>query len=45
MILEKIRTAFPHQNRTEEQDMLIGSSCLALTDNERKEIGSVTLFL
>ena len=38
MILEKIRTAFPEINRTPEQDLLIGSTCLALTDQERDTI-------
>ncbi|MGB7128135.1 MAG: hypothetical protein WBD50_03470, partial [Candidatus Rhabdochlamydia sp.] len=38
MILEKIRTAFPEINRTQEQDLLIGSTCLALTDQERDTI-------
>jgi hypothetical protein len=38
MILEKIRTAFPEINRTQEQDLLIGSTCLALTDQERDAI-------
>lgn len=38
MILEKIRTIFPEANRTREQDLLIGSSCLALTDKERETI-------
>ncbi|MEK7340216.1 MAG: U-box domain-containing protein [Candidatus Rhabdochlamydia sp.] len=38
MILQKIRTCLPERIRTEEQDMLIGDTCLALTDKERKEI-------
>lgn len=38
MILEKIRTTFPETNRTQDQDLLIGSSCLALTDKERDTI-------
>jgi len=38
MILEKIRTTFPESIRTQEQDLLIGSSCLALTDQERDTI-------
>ena len=38
MILEKIRTTFPEINRTQEQDLLIGSTCLALTDQERDTI-------
>ncbi|MGL4540395.1 MAG: U-box domain-containing protein [Candidatus Rhabdochlamydia sp.] len=38
MTLETIRTIFPEANRTQEQDMLIGSSCLALTDKERSII-------
>ena len=36
MILEKMRTVFLEINRTQEQDLLIGSSCLALTDKERE---------
>lgn len=38
MLLEKIRTIFPEANRTQEQDLLIGSSCLALTNKERETI-------
>lgn len=41
MILEKIRTAFPESNRTPEQDLLIGSTCLALTDQERNTINNL----
>lgn len=43
MILEKIRTVFPENHRTQEQDLLIGSSCLALTDKERETIESLNL--
>ncbi|MGB7128605.1 MAG: hypothetical protein WBD50_05905 [Candidatus Rhabdochlamydia sp.] len=41
MILDKIRTAFPEINRTPEQDLLIGSTCLALTDQERNTINNL----
>lgn len=41
MILEKIRTAFPEINQTQEQDLLIGSTCLALTDKERDTIENI----
>ena len=41
MTLGKIRAAFPESNRTPEQDLLIGSSCLALTDKERKAIENI----
>lgn len=33
--LETIRNLFPSVTRTSEQDMLIGSSCLSLTEEER----------
>jgi hypothetical protein len=38
MILQKIRNYLPQGIRTEEQDLLIGDTCLALTDKEREEI-------
>lgn len=38
MILQTIRNCLPEVVRTEEQDLLIGDTCLALTDKERKEI-------
>ena len=38
MILQTIRACLPEGVRTREQDLLIGDTCLALTDNERKEI-------
>lgn len=41
MILEKIRAVFPEANRTLEQDLIIGSTCLALTPEERNTIENV----
>jgi hypothetical protein len=41
MILEKIRAVFPEANRTLEQDLIIGSTCLALTPKERNTIENV----
>ncbi len=38
MILQTIRTYLPQGVRTEQQDLLIGDACLALTDKEREEI-------
>ncbi|MGL4540375.1 MAG: hypothetical protein ACRCU0_05300 [Candidatus Rhabdochlamydia sp.] len=38
MSLEILRTTFPKTIRTEEQDLIIGDSCLALTEKERYEI-------
>lgn len=38
MILQTIRTYLPEGVRTEQQDLLIGDTCLALTDKEREEI-------
>ncbi len=41
MTLGKIRAVFPEDNRTPDQDLLIGSNCLALTDKERNLIESI----
>ncbi|KAG6559264.1 hypothetical protein RHABOEDO_001867 (plasmid) [Candidatus Rhabdochlamydia oedothoracis] len=38
MILQTIRTCLPEGVRTDQQDLLIGDTCLALTDKEREEI-------
>ena len=41
MILQTIRDCLPEVVRTREQDLLIGDTCLALTDKEREEIENV----
>ncbi|VHO00766.1 hypothetical protein [Candidatus Rhabdochlamydia sp. T3358] len=41
MTLGKIRAVFPEDNRTPDQDLLIGSNCLALTDKERNLIENI----